>query len=258
MDKIKSKYKNIGLLFKMLKIMHKTGSFETWCIIGLSILSGLLPIISVYSMVMISRIFIQGLDVSPLFFALCVFLAISPQLGYIIISSLEDLLQYRLGSKVMIHLNDEIKSKVQQIDFRYRESSEYQNIQTRAINSVSQDSLVNVLRSLPALLGTLVSIISLAIVLMAANVFVVLLFIVIFALTFNARQNATQKFFAIYFDQTPNQRKTNAYYGNFVNMNHMAELKIYNAVSWMKDKWKKQFAIMLKENGKNTFNLSTK
>ena len=240
-------FKKSGTLIRMIFILQGCATYEIWTILILSVLSGLLPLLSVFAMLqMVKVIMLPKIDL--VYFLVAISLMLLPNIFDWLISTIQGVLGERISTLASIKLGEEMKRKMTKIDFRYRECEECTNIVNRASSALDIGNLTSVLSQIPKLLSNLISTVSISILIISVNIYILPLLIILIYISYIIRKKAMSEMYESIINSTDNTRIDNEYFAHLTNMGRVLELKIFGGIKWMCDKWKEQHKICLNEN----------
>lgn len=241
----------------MIIILHKCSAIEIYILFFLSIISGLLPIISIYAMINLADL-IASRDSNLSEFIVNFLLVLTPYIGGWLIETIQEILQIRIATHSNLLLGEQIRRKMTEIDYRYRERQECKDAESRAQYAVEGDQLLSVLQIAPQFLSIIISIFSLSLIVISANVFIFIFYLLVFIFVIKYRAKAVSQLMQSLQNETLDTRINEELYSHLTTMNKRAELKIFNAEKWMIQKWKKQHEKCLTLNKNRTMTNRTK
>lgn len=248
--------KSIKTSLKIFFLSFKVDFINSFIVLLMSILLGILPYLNTKGMLMIAALSnsssLQLIIISIIF-------VLFAQLGTKLINSFNNIFINKLSTKLEFKLKKDLKEKCTKIDYRLREQSKFQQELRMAYNAINPFGLVKMNSFVPLLLSTIITIVSLSFILIKCN-FIIWLFVVILTIiTTILRNKVIKKNIDDDRNLIDERLLEETLLGNITNAESYAELRINNSVDWAISKWEIQQDKLFKKELKinNRFELKS-
>lgn len=161
-------------------------------------------------------------------------------------NSINRLIDIHMEKQLNTNFTQLILARYQNIRYEYFENAETQNVLSRIGNNphfIIRDYFLKFI----GLISKAISIISLFFVFFQVNIYISLFFVLFVGIMVFANVKATYSLNKLYYEQTTLERKQNYLSELLSNKDSLSELKVFDAVSYIKNKWNTLNKDILKE-----------
>lgn len=248
--------KSIKEALKVSFLSFKVDFLNSFIVLFLSILLGLLPYLNTRGMLFVA----ESMNNSSIKLIITsIFLIVLATLGSKLINNITNIFINKLSIKLEYKLKRDLKEKCIKIDYRVREQNKFQQELRMAYNSINPFGIIKMNSFIPLLLSTIITLVTLSIILIKCDFIIWLFIIFITIITTIMRNNLIKKDINKEKELIDDRLLEETLLGNITNANTYGELRINNSVDWAIRKWELQqdklFRKEIKKN--NSFELKS-
>lgn len=177
---------------------------------------------------------------------LWMFLLISLSILYSVAISMESYISILLEKKLNESFSEQILEKYLRIPYQCFEEPEIQDLINK-VGSQPQNIFSTLFLHITNIISMVISIVTLIFVFLRVSVLLGVIFLIVIFVMVNGNIKATEYLNSMYLEQTHEERKMGYLYSLLSEKHSVMELRIFDAISYIKEKWNNINAKILKE-----------
>lgn len=170
---------------------------------------------------------------------------------YSVAISMENYISISLEKKLNESFSEQILEKYLRLPYQCFEDSEMQDLINK-VGSQPQSIFSTLFFHITNIISLIISIVTLIFVFLRVSIFLSVIFFIVILVMVYGNIKATEYLNSMYLEQTQEERKMEYLYGLLSEKHSVLELRIFDAISYIKDKWNDINAKILRERIRKT------